>query len=84
MRKKKRSMYNRTIVTIPNQVNTTEIIPPASPKIESTEKTKVSNKESVETLLPQLTQDLVDVRKELKELTDRTMMIQEQINQLNK
>ena len=56
---------------------TTEITPPPSPKIES-------NKESVETLLPQLTQDLVDVRKELKELTDRTMRIQEQINQISK
>ena len=63
---------------------TNEVTPPASPKIESTEKTKVSNKESVETLLPQLTQDLVYVRKELKELTDRTMRIQEQINQLSK
>ena len=57
---------------------------PASPKKESTEKTKISNKESVETPLHQLTQDLIDVRKRLKELTDRTMMIQKQINQLSK
>ena len=64
-------------------------------KKESSEKTKVSNKESVETQLPQLTHDLLNVKKDLKELTDRTMMIQDnnnnnvsllhqQINQLSK